>query len=141
MSLYARINTVSKENALFVKRFLEAKTGGKFDIAISTRNYLMLDFDCDENIRECYLEAIDVAKTLNEEFNKPVYMYRTRHGFHLVVFHKMSWKLVRNYLRQFLAMINKGVLKYLDPKHIEASLRRGYITLRLNQITLLRVIK
>jgi len=128
-----RVNSTSPLVASATKIFLEKTFNRRFDFAVSTRNFVMLDFDCKEDALECYNEALELAKALSEKYQSKCYIYRTPNGYHLICVKWMNWKEVEKVLKAFLTMIKEGSLKYLDQRHIEACLRRGYITLRLNQ--------
>lgn len=131
-----RINTFSEKVASFTKNFLEEKLKHKFSYSISTKNYVMLDFDCERGglfYPECFLEAEAIAKALVKEYGNTACIYRTPHGYHLIHYRHLPWKTVKKILASLLDAKKRGELEWIDEAHLEASLRRGYITLRLNQ--------
>ena len=133
VGIAVRVNTRSKLQALFSKKFLEAKIQHPMHIALSSRNYIMLDFDCPQKESACLIEAEAIAKQLSAQFGGKACVYETPHGYHVVHFTWIRWDQVQKILRSLLKGINDGWFKYLDKQHIEACLRRGYMTLRCNQ--------
>ena len=134
MSEKLRSNTSSKLSAYSTKRYLELKLGVPFDIAISSRNHLMLDFDCGGDKRRCFDEVRMVAMIYSKEFPGFYCVYETPNGFHLISANEYTWRDIRKILESLLQGIKDGIWLYLDDKHIEACLRRKYMTLRMNQI-------
>lgn len=129
MSSYVRINSTSKKVISYSKLYVEKTLNYKFDFAISTRNYLLLDFDCGSNIEECIEEAIEISKVIVDELGGNVYIFKTNNGIHLIHDVFLPFSEIKTMLKAF-KLLNT---KYLDKKHIDACLRRGYLTLRLNQ--------
>ena len=129
-----RINTSSKRIASSTRRYLERKFGYGFDYAVSSSNHLMLDFDCKEEKEVCYDEVRMVCMIYTKEFPAVYYVYETPNGFHIISATEYTWRDIRKILESLLAGIKEGIWKYLDDKYIEACLRRGYCTLRLNQL-------
>ena len=127
---YIRVNTSSLKVATFTKNYLEKKLKYPFSYGVSSRNILMLDFDCPDKPRDCLDEAIALCKALTNEYGSECCIYETPNGYHLIFYRFLRWSTVKRILRMLLYQ----PFCYLDTAHIEASLRRGYITLRLNHI-------
>ena len=136
MAYQIRVNTRSTRVAATTRAILEKSLEYKFCFAMSTRNLIFLDFDCRDEFDNCYREVIIVGRTMVDRYGGEALVYRTPNGFHLMHTVWMDWKKIERTVRSFIVLINEGVLKYLDRAHLEASLRRGYLTLRLNQIRL-----
>ena len=133
-TLRIRVNSSSKRVAAFTKVFLENKLKWKFNFAVSTRNYLFLDFDCKGEFEDCLAEAKGIAKALVMRFGGEAIIYRTPNGYHLIFKRWFSWRELQSIIKALIQGIEEGAFQYLDRAHLEASLRRGYMTLRLNQI-------
>lgn len=129
MTNYVRINSSSKRVASYTKQLLEQTLQHKFDFAISTRNFIMLDFDCKNEREKCKDEVLLIARLLVEKHNGYVNVYETPRGYHIIHSTFLPWNEIRNILRALKLL----ELNYLDKNHIDACLRRGYMTLRLNQ--------
>jgi len=127
-----RINTSSRKVACFTRRYLARRFDYPFDLAISTRNYLILDFDCVDR-KEAWEEAKMLGEVLVSQYGSQADIWRSPHGYHLVFKKWMTWKEIRRHISMLLEGIKQGVFTCLDQAHLEASLRRGYMTLRLNQ--------
>jgi len=127
-----RINTSSRKVAIFSKYFMARALKHPFDLAVSTKNYIMLDFDGDD-LQLALLEARTIGEALVDMYGGECYIYRSPHGYHLLFKKWMSWKEVRRFIAGLLQEVRKGTFKSLDEAHLDASLRRGYLTLRLNQ--------
>lgn len=136
MGLPVRVNTRSAKIAASTKAILEKSLAYSFTFAISTRNLVFLDFDCRGEFKECYEEAKWIGRALVEQYGSEALIYRTPNGFHLIHKRWLDWKKIQKIIRGFIALIDEGVVQYLDKAHLEASLRRGYLTLRLNQLYL-----
>ena len=141
MALPVRVNTRSTKIAASTKAILEKSLAYPFTFAISTKNLIFLDFDCKGDFDQCYWEAKGIAYTLVEQYGSEALIYRTPNGYHLI--HKlwMDWRKIEKIIKGLLALIQEGAIKYLDNAHLEASLRRGYLTLRLNQLYLVAVVR
>lgn len=129
-----RINTSSRKVACFTRRYLARRFEYPFSLAVSTRNYIMLDFDCPEDLRTAFEEARAIAEAFVEQYGGQADIWRTPHGYHLFFKRWFTWKEVRRHIASLLQDVRHGVFKCLDERHLEASLRRGYLTLRLNQL-------
>ena len=127
-----RINTHSIRVALRTARLLEAVMGGRFDIAISTKNFILLDCD-DKSAIELFTEF---CRGLCREYAARGFMYETPHGFHFVLLKFMSFPRWRTFYRWLLRMMDEEpeLEDIIDRAHVEACLRRGYATLRLVQL-------
>lgn len=129
-----RINSSSKRVIAQTRKYLEKTTGGEFDYAVSSRNHLMLDFDCSGEKRICVNDVFMTLELISEEFEINFAVYETPNGFHAIALNEKSWREISKVLKAILVGIRNGVFPYLDSNHIEACIRRGYMTLRLNQI-------
>lgn len=138
MSFKPRINTRSEKVAVITKEYLERKFKTKMHIAVSSRNHIMLDFDCPGKEHGCLVEALAVAKGLTEVHGGVAKVYETPHGFHVIHYKWLSWKEVKKVLETFK---EAKLLAFIDRRHIEASLWRGYMTLRANQKRVVAVFK
>jgi len=128
-----RINSRSLKVASFTKNYLERKLKYPFEYGVSSRNLIMLDFDCPEKPRRCIEEARATGRALVEEYGGDVCVYVTPNGYHLIYFRFLKWSTVKKILRRLRLAVDEGVLMYLDKNHLEACLRRGYMTLRLGR--------
>jgi len=126
-----RINSRSKKVAVYTKHYLEAKYGVPFDLAVSSRNIIMLDTDVDSEEALAELQAIGMA--LTKEFGGTCLIFKTPNGYHLVHVQYVPHRLWRQFYSLLKVAIKKGDIKYVDLAHVEATLRRDYATLRLNQ--------
>jgi len=135
---YRRINTASLHVAVWTKKWLEQKFNVPFGIGISTRNYIFLD--CDN--REKMMEFIEFCRGICMEFAEYGFVYETPHGYHFACKAFLSY----DRWRTFYALLRDRLIKHselqeiVDLAHVEATLRRGYVTLRLNQIRRICVI-
>ena len=129
-----RVNTSSKRVASTTKRYLERKFGLTYDYAVSSRNHLMLDFDCKGEKTTCFTEVRMICILYRKEFPAHYSVYETPNGFHVISTTEYTWRDVRKILESLLLGIKDGIWHYLDDKYIEACLRRRYCTLRLNQL-------
>jgi len=127
-----RVNTRSPESAVYTKYYLERKYGMKYAYAISSRNIIMFDFDGIEE--ESLKEAKTIAAMLVMMWGKYAKIYRSPNGYHLIYYRPVSWKAVRRFIAFLRLKVEEGEFKHLDAKYLEAVLRRGYMTLRLNQL-------
>lgn len=128
-----RINSNSSKVATFTKNYLERKLRYKFDYAISSRNIIMLDFDCRGEFDECFKEAKALGEALVNRYGSEACIYRTPNGYHLIYFKFIRWNVIKRLIRLLIAAIEGNDLLYLDKNHLEACLRRGYMTLRLQK--------
>jgi len=129
-----RVNTKSKKLAYFYKKQFELQTKTEWNLALSTRSYLFLDFDCPRKTKVCLNEARKIAKAFSRKFKCFAVLYETPNGYHAVIKKKMKWRTLRSIIAGLIEEIEKGRFKYLDKAHLKACLERGYLTLRLNQI-------
>jgi hypothetical protein len=100
----------------------------------------MLDFDLSRE-KGVYLQSkvdyvIKFVSALAKMLNVDASIYVTPHGLHAVLWHEFTEEKWRTYIVALVetAEKEKELKKILDVKHLLASLRRGYATLRLNQI-------
>ncbi|MEM2449053.1 MAG: hypothetical protein QXT14_08925 [Candidatus Bathyarchaeia archaeon] len=124
MSYKIRVNSKSKEIAAFTKAYLERKLNYPFDIAMSTKTFLFLDVDY-KNFEWCY----GIASQLAQHFKCKCILIETPNGYHIVVLKRFEWSELVGWIKLF---ISESDALYLDKAHLEASLRRGYMTLRMN---------
>ena len=125
-----RLNTRSKRMAFFLKKNMEKKTKYPFNLALSTRSYLFLDFDCPSKSKRCLNEARKITKAFSEKYNCYAVLYETPNGFHAVIKHKFKWRTLKSIIAGLIEKIDQGKFKYLDRTHLKAGLERGYLTLR-----------
>jgi len=131
-----RINTTSEEVAIHTKATLEQSFKRKFAYAISTRNFIMLD--CDDKTKFDKFLAFCRGLALKE--CAKCIIYETPNGYHAFLDKFMPRDRVRRFLIHLRDAIKHGKIDFIDLAHVEASLRRGYITLRLNQIRRVAII-
>ena len=129
-----RLNTKTKKMAFFLKKNMEIKTKYPWNLALSTRSYLFLDFDCPRKTKACLNEARKITKAFSRKFRCFAVLYETPNGYHAVIKKKMKWRTLRSIIAGLIEKIEQKKFKYLDKAHLKACLERGYLTLRLNQI-------
>jgi hypothetical protein len=129
---YRRINTASLYIAVWMKKWLEQRFGRPFAIGVSTRNYVFLDCDRKDKL----LEFVEFCRGICMELADYGFVYETPNGYHFAC----KAFLPHDRWRMFYALLRDRLIKrpelqeIVDLAHIEATLRRGYVTLRLNQI-------
>lgn len=130
-----RVNTESLRVAVLTKKILEAR-GIKTDIAVSF--YRLIALDHDNPLKDVRLleRFILFMRVISRELEADFAIYLTPHGAHGVVLKKVD----REYWKRFYAILldtletNPRLSAIIDKTHVYMALRRGYVTLRLNQI-------
>jgi hypothetical protein len=135
-----RVNTTDMTVAIRTAKILSHKTKTDYTLGVSSKRLIMLDFDLSKE-RGIYLQSkvdyvIMFIKALAKMLNVDASIYVTPHGLHAVLWHEFTEEKWRLYITALIetAEKEKELKKILDVKHLLASLRRGYATLRLNQI-------
>ena len=130
-----RLNTASLDVAVRNLIILRRKFPEyKFTLAVSTNHYIFLDCD-DKSIMN---EFVELCREICKEYQCNCYVFETPNGYHALFDRYMSPARWRAAMATLLTVAEETGI--IDAKHIEASLRRGYVTLRLNQISLLVVL-
>ena len=124
MSYRIRVNTNSKSLAELTRKFLTSKLKHGFDIALSSKTMLMIDIDDKD-----FENAKDVTESLCLHFKSNCVLVETPNGFHIVVLKSLGWDRVERYIKYLLEVAENYKI---DKNHLEACLRRGYMTLRCN---------
>jgi hypothetical protein len=139
-----RVHTSSRTNASWNKKYLEQKEHYKFDLAISSRNIPMFDFDdgtledvlrTEKEIRAILWNVLDnqTRNRIGSIDNIKFAIFKTKHGYHLIYGIRLpysSWLLL---YRAINLVCSK--FKYLDCVHVKASIDRDYTTLRMDRDT------
>ena len=127
-----RINTSSIKVALRTARLMEGVIGGRFDIAVSSRNIIMLDCDNPDRL----MDFIDFCAGICKEFLADGIVYKTPRGYHFILRRFVSFPRWKWFYKALLKEMDKNpeLEKVIDRVHVEATLRREYTTLRINQI-------
>jgi len=127
-----RVNTESVSVALKTKRLLEMVLEKKFTVAVSTKNFILLDCDNKERLEEFLAFCAGICK----QYAAKGIVYETQHGYHFVCFKFLSypmWRHFYTFLKKTLES-DPSLREIIDYQHVDACLRRGYATLRLTQI-------
>jgi hypothetical protein len=124
MAYRIRVNTNSKSIAELTRKFLTAKLKHGFDLAISSKTMLMIDIDDKD-----YGNAKYVTENLSMYFKADSILIETPNGFHIVVLKSLGWTTVERYIKNLLEVAETY---RIDRAHLEACLRRGYMTIRCN---------
>jgi len=142
-----RVHTTSKHNALFTAQWLSTRFKVGFDLAVSSRNIIMLDYDIKKPIEEVKKDCAVIQKLIFERLpshkateiksfeNIPYAIFETQHGYHVIFGVRLTyteWQII--YRQIYLGCLNK-MFEGLDCVHIKASLDRDYATLRLSPTT------
>jgi hypothetical protein len=135
-----RVNTTDMTVAIRTAKILSHKTGTNYTLGVSSKRLIMLDFDLSKE-KGVYLQSkidyvIKFVSALAKMLNVDASVYITPHGMHAVLWKEFSEEKWRAYITALIetASKEKELRNILDMKHLLASLRRGYVTLRLNQI-------
>jgi hypothetical protein len=135
-----RVNTKSLDVALRTAKLLTQKTKVRYTIGVSTRSMLMLDFDISRRRLRFSKRRVDLvvvfARAFADMLGCDATLYLTPRGFHAVFWKRLTEEEWRNLLVSIIEVTSKDerLRSVLDVKHLEAALRRGYVTLRLNQL-------
>ncbi|MEM3414873.1 MAG: hypothetical protein QW575_04820 [Thermoproteota archaeon] len=135
-----RVNTTDMTVAIRTAKILSHKTKTQYTLGVSSKRLIMLDFDLSKE-KGVYLQSkvdyvIKFITALAKMLNVDASIYVTPHGLHAVLWKQFTEEQWRNYIVALIETANKEkeLRNILDIKHLLASLRRGYATLRLNQI-------
>jgi len=135
-----RVNTSDMTVAIRTAKILSHKTKTQYTLGISSKRLIMLDFDLSKE-KGVYLQSkvdyvIKFITALAKMLNVDASIYVTPHGLHAVLWKEFTEEKWRAYIMALIETANKEkeLRNILDIKHLLASLRRGYATLRLNQI-------
>jgi len=133
-----RINSESIRVALRAKILLERALERKFELAVSSRNFIMLD--CDRKDKRD--EFISFCAGIVKEFGGRGHIYETPHGYHFFLERFLTHQRWLWFYRTLAKELRQKprLQAIIDLNHVEAVLRRGYTTLRLNQIRKIAVI-
>ncbi|MBS7612481.1 hypothetical protein KEJ27_09855 [Candidatus Bathyarchaeota archaeon] len=131
MAYKLRVNTKERDTAMLTKALLQKRLQHGFEVAMSTKNLLMLDIDI-KNFEWAY----GIASSLASYFNCKTLLIETPNGYHIIVLKRFEWSDLKLWIKYF---ITESERLYIDKAHLEASLRRGYITLRMNGIAFYEV--
>lgn len=136
VSDYPRIHTKSLRVAVSTKKLLEQRLGVKVDVAVSSKHVIFLDHDNPNYNIEKLNAFITFVEAIAKEFQSDYAVYLTPHGAHGVVFVYLDFKDWKSFYVSLLdALDQRAKLKYIvDVMHVYMSIKRGYTTLRLNQI-------
>jgi len=118
------VNSNSKKIAMLTRKFLTAKLKHGFDLAISSKTMLMIDMD----VKDPEL-ARENAESLSIHFKADSILIETPNGYHIVVLKSLGWDRVRRYIKYLIEIADQVGI---DKAHLEACLRRGYMTIRCN---------
>jgi len=135
-----RVNTKSLDVALRTAKLLTQKTKVRYTVGVSTRNMLMLDFDISRRRLRFSRRRVNLTIVFTRAFADMLgcdaALYLTPRGFHAVFWKRMTEEEWRNLIVSIIEVASKDerLRSVLDIKHLEAALRRGYVTLRLNQL-------
>ena len=91
-TLSIRVHNTTKKSAAFAKNWFEHRLKYPFSYAISTRNFLWLDFDCRGEKERCLEVVKEVAKFYSERYGGEYDIYETPHGYHLVGKQFVMWQ-------------------------------------------------
>jgi len=135
-----RVNTSDMTVAIRTAKILSHKTKTNYTLGISSKRLIMLDFDLSRQ-RGTYLQSkvdyvIKFVTALAKMLNVDASIYTTPHGLHVILWKEFTEEKWRTLITALVETADKEkeLRKILDIKHLLASLRRGYATLRLNQI-------
>jgi len=135
-----RVNTTDMTVAIRTAKILSHKTKTQYTLGISSKRLIMLDFDLSKE-KGVYLQSkvdyvIKFITALAKMLNVDASIYITPHGMHAILWKEFTEEKWRAYITALIetASKEKELRNILDIKHLLASLRRGYATLRLNQI-------
>jgi hypothetical protein len=135
-----RVNTRSLDVALRTAKLLTQKTKVRYTVGVSTRNMLMLDFDISRRRLRFSKRRVNLVVVFTRAFAEMLFcdatLYLTPRGFHAVFWKRLTEEEWRNLIVSIIDVASKDerLRAVLDVKHLEAALRRGYVTLRLNQL-------
>jgi hypothetical protein len=130
-----RINTQSLKVAILTQKIL-ASRGIETDIAVSFHRLIVLDHDNKMHDVRLLERFILFLRTIAKSFNGDFAVYLTPNGAHGVVLKRVD----RDTWKRFYAVLldtlhdNEKLQRIIDRYHVYMSLKRGYVTLRLNQI-------
>ncbi len=130
-----RVNTESLRVALLTKKILEAR-GIKTDVAVSFYRVIALDHDNPQKDIRLLERFVLFVRTVARELESDFAVYLTPRGAHGLIMRKVD----RDYWKRFYAVLldslerNERLAAIIDKAHVYMALRRGYVTLRLNQI-------
>ena len=140
MSEPYRVNTKSLDVALRTAKLLTQKTKVRYTVGVSTRNMLMFDFDISKRRLRFSRRRVNLVVMFTRAFADMLAcdatLYLTPRGFHAVFWKRVTEEEWRNLIVSTIEVTSKDerLRSILDVKHLEAALRRGYVTLRLNQL-------
>ena len=142
-----RVNTSDMTVAIRTAKILSHKTKANYTLGISSKRLIMLDFDLSRQ-RGIYLQSkvdyvVKFITALAKMLNADASIYVTPHGLHVVIWKEFTEEKWRTLITALIETADKEkeLKKILDVRHLLASLRRGYVTLRLNQICKLADVK
>jgi len=136
-----RINSPSLRQAL-INYYIMEKRGYKGIIGISSRNLIFLDVDGkDEEQKQELISVLNAIVKIIAENSQyaikctgKIIIYETNGGLHGIItipLTRFLWMKIYNFLSK---EIHEGRIKYIDVRHVDFSIKRGYTTLRLNHI-------
>jgi len=135
-----RVNTSDISVAIRTAKILSHKTKTQYTLGVSSKQLIMLDFDLSKQ-RGVYLQSkvdyvIKFITALAKMLNVDASIYITPHGLHAILWKQFTEEKWRAYITALIETTSKEkeLKNVLDIKHLLASLRRGYATLRLNQL-------
>ncbi len=130
-----RVNTQSLKVAILTQKIL-ASRGIETDIAVSFYRVIALDHDNKAHDIRLLERFILFVRTIAKGFNADYAIYLTPNGAHGVILKKVDRETWKRFYAVLLDTLtdNERLQKIIDKYHVYMTLKRGYVTLRLNQI-------
>lgn len=121
-----RVNTNSLELAVRIKKLLEARSKGEYDVGVSSKNMIFLDYDNKDDMDR----FVKFCAGICEEYASEGVVIETDNGLHFILLKlipRTEWYRFYNALRYMAERDNLPV----DLNYVKAVINRGYATLRM----------